>query len=70
MVNRCRCCFTIVLLLSVCVMGGCGQPPAARNADQTAYEEIGLAFVDEKYAELCSVYYFVDLIDALVAVEP
>ena len=29
-----------------------------------------LAFVDEKYAELCSVYYFVDLVDALVAVEP
>ena len=52
MVNRCRCCFTIVLLLSVCVMGGCDKSTAARNADQTAYEEIGLAFVDEKNNEI------------------
>ena len=52
MVNRCRCCFTIVLLLSVCVMGGCDKSTAARNADQAAYEENGLAFIDDKNNEI------------------
>lgn len=33
-------------------MGGCDKSTAARNADQTAYEEIGLAFVDEKNNEI------------------